>query len=384
MGALRVLLSLFAHRLAFLVPRRDDVWAFGARGGTRFEGNAKYLFLHVANRDDGVRPVWVTENADLIAELRAEGYVARRASSVRGTWTLLRAGRTFVTGALTDLPVWPTGGSEIVQLWHGVPLKRISTDSETFDDASLPERLAKRYVYRQFDWVTVTAAGLADKFASAFRLPVSRMAVTGYPRTDVLFRDVPDATLGFDGRVLDEVAATDADRVVAYFPTYRNDPDRAPASALDFAALDAFLADRDAVLLLKFHPTDEPAVDLDEFDRIRLLPSDLDPCPLLEHVDVLMTDYSSIYFEYLLLDRPVAFYAYDRPAFEAANGLYFEYEAYAPGPVASDFGGLTGALERCFEDPSAYAEQRQRVRDEMFDHRDGRSAERVCALVEDE
>jgi CDP-glycerol glycerophosphotransferase (TagB/SpsB family) len=384
MGAFGVLLSLVAHRLAFLFPRRDDVWVFGARGGTRFEGNSKYLFLHVADRDDDVRPVWITESDDLVTELRAEGYAARNASSLRGVWTLLRAGRVFVTGALTDLPVWPTGGAEVVQLWHGVPLKRISTDSEAFGDASLPERLAKRYVYRQFDWVTVTASGLADNFASAFRLPVSRMAVTGYPRTDVLLGDVPDATIGFDEGVLDDVAAIDAEHVVAYFPTYRNDRDRAPATVLDFDALDAFLAERDAALLLKFHPADKPEVDLGEFEQIRLLPSDADPYPLLEYVDVLLTDYSSIYFEYLLFDRPVAFYAYDRPTFEEANGLYFDYESYAPGPVATDFEGLTAALERCFENPAAYDEQRQHVRDEMFDHRDGRSAERACALVEDE
>ncbi|WP_323191774.1 CDP-glycerol glycerophosphotransferase family protein [Halostella sp. PRR32] len=385
MGAFGVLLSLLAHRLAVLFPRRDDVWAFGSRGGTGFEGNTKYQFLHVANRDDtDVRPVWITEDEDLVSELRDEGYGARRASSLRGIWTLLRAGRVFVTGALTDVPIWPTGGAEVVQLWHGVPLKRISTDSAAYADASLPDRLAKRYVYRQFDWVTVTSAGVSEHFASAFRLPLSRMAVTGYPRTDVLWRDVPGATVGFDGRVLDDIADFDAERVVAYFPTYRNDPDRTPASALDFAALDAYLADRDAALLLKFHPADQPDVDLDDFDQIRRLPSDADPYPLLEHVDVLLTDYSSIYFEFLLLDRPVAFYAYDLPAFEEANGLYFEYDEYAPGPVATDFDGLTAALDRCFEDPSADADHRRRVRDEMFDHRDGRSAERVCALVEDE
>lgn len=383
MGVLRILLSLLAHRLAALVPRRDDVWAFGARGGTRFEGNAKYLFLHVANREDGVRPVWITANDDLVADLREAGYPARNASSLRGTWTLLRAGRVFVTGALTDVPVWPTGGAEIVQLWHGVPLKRISTDSAAFADASLGERLAKRYVYRQFDWVTVTATALADRFASAFRLPVSKMAVTGYPRTDVLFREVPDATLGFDGSVMEEVASLDAERVVAYFPTYRNDPERAPATAVDFDALDSFLADRDATLLLKFHPAQTPDVDLDAHDRIRLLPAGTDPYPLLEHVDVLLTDYSSIYFEFLLLDRPVAFYAYDRPEFEAANGLYFDYDEYAPGPVATEFEELSAALDRCFEDPGAHADQRERVREEMFDHRDGRSAERVCALVEE-
>lgn len=381
---LRTLLSLLAHRLAFLFPRRDDLWVFGARGGSRFEGNSKYLFLHVANSDRDVRAVWVTEDEALAAELREAGYRVRLAGSYRSVWTLLRAGTVFVTGALTDLPTWPTGGAEIVQLWHGVPLKRISVDSESYDASPLPQRLAKRYVYRQFDWVTVTARGLAEYFATAFHLPVSRMAVTGYPRTDVLFREVPDATLGFDERVLNEVAELDSERVVAYFPTYRNDPERVPARELDFAALEEFLAANDARLLLKFHPADRPDVDLAAFDRIRLLPPETDPYPLLEHVDVLLTDYSSIYFEYLLLDRPVAFYAYDIDAFRKETGLFLDYDDYAPGPVATDFDELTDALERAFEEPNAFAEDRRRVRDEMFDHRDGRSAERVCALVENQ
>jgi CDP-glycerol glycerophosphotransferase (TagB/SpsB family) len=370
------LLSLLAHRLAVLVPRDDGTWAFGCRGGEGFEGNAKYLFLHVSHREDlDVRPVWVSESAETVADLEARGYEAYRADSVRGRLALLRAGYVFVTGSFTDLPLWPTGGATVVQLWHGVPLKRISADAPSFADLSLPEQLSRRYVYRQFDRVAVTAERFTDIFCSAFGVGPERIVSTGYPRNDALFREVPAFDVGQDRTIHEEIAGIDGP-VVAYLPTYRDDG-RPAAAAVDFAALDEFLAARDATMLVKFHPFEQPDVDEAALDDVRLLPAGFDVYPALRHVDALVTDYSSVYFDYLLLDRPVVFYAYDRDRYAADHGFTLDYESYAPGPIATDFDGLLAALDRCLDGADGYADERAAVRDDVFDHADGNAAARV-------
>ncbi len=374
------LLSLVAHRLAYLVPRDDRVWAFGCRGGEGFEGNAKYLFLHVAARDDlDVRPVWVSESAETVAELRRHGFEAYRAGSARGLLALLRARYAFVTGSFTDLPLWPTGGATVVQLWHGVPLKRISADAPSFADLSLPERLSRLYVYRQFDRVAVTARRFTDAFRSAFGVGPDRIVPTGYPRNDALFGAVPGFDVGQDRALHDEIAGVDGP-TLAYLPTYRDDG-RPAADAVDFAALDEFLGSRGATLLVKFHPFERPDVDEGELDNVRLLPPGFDVYPALRHVDALVTDYSSIYFDYLLLDRPVVFYAYDLDEYRANHGFYLDYESYAPGPIATDFDGLIDALDGCIDGADGYADERAAVRGEAFDHADGNAAARVVERV---
>ncbi|WP_226011280.1 CDP-glycerol glycerophosphotransferase family protein [Halomicrobium salinisoli] len=375
--------SFAAHRAAHLVPRDDDLWAFGCRGGERFEGNAKYLFLQVAERDDlDVRPVWLSESDETVAALREHEYEAYRTDTTEGLRTLARAGRVFTTGGFTGLPLWPTGGAEVVQLWHGVPLKRISADGPQFERASPFERLSRRYVYQQFDRVAVTGRRFVDVFRSAFEIDADRVSVTGYPRNDALFREVPGFDVGQDRALHDAVAALDGP-VFAYLPTYREDG-TAPADAVDFAALDGFLADRDAHLLVKFHPFEDRDVDAAALDRVRVLPPDFDVYPALRHVDALVTDYSSVFFDYLLLDRPVIFYAYDRDAYEAESGLYFDYEAATPGPIADDFDELLAALDDCAAGIDGHADARETVRNAVFDDVDGRSAARVVDLVTDD
>jgi CDP-glycerol glycerophosphotransferase (TagB/SpsB family) len=379
-GLVGSLLSLFAHRLAFLLPRRDDVWAFGSRGGGDFEGNSKYLFLHVAAREDlDVRPVWLSESAETVATLRRHGYDARRTDTLRGVATLLRAGYVFITGSFTDVPTWPTGGATVVQLWHGVPLKRISRDGPTYADVSLFDRLSRRYVYRQFDRIVVTGERLTDVFASAFGVARDRIVVTGYPRNDALFGAIPGFDVGQNRSLYDEIAADDGP-TLAYLPTYR-DGDRPPADAIDFAALDELLGARDATLLVKFHPFEQPDLDVDAFDNVRFLPAEFDVYPAFGHVDALVTDYSSIYFDFLLLDRPIVFYAYDRAAYSADHGFYVDYDTHAPGPIVTEFDGLLSALDRCLDGDDSYADERAAVREAVFDHVDGNAAARVVTAV---
>lgn len=378
MGLSRDVLALLAHRLAHLLPREDSLWVFGTRGGEAFEGNTKYLFLGL-QREAEIRPVWISKADSTVRELRENGFEAHRADSFRGRLTTLRAGVVFVTGTMTDLPLWPTGGANVVQLWHGVPLKRIAADAPSFEEFAVRERLRLLYTYRQFDALTLTASGLGDSFRSAFRIEPD-LPVTGYPRNDALFHEIPDEGVGQDERAREIREDTDAERLVVYLPTYRED-DTNPADHVDFGRLDRFLAERDAAMLVKFHPFSDPGFDPERFECLHVLPVGFDVYPLLRETDALVTDYSSVYFDYLLLDRPVVFYAYDRERYGESPGFYFEYEEVTPGPVAETFDELLAAIELALESPDADADERERVRRLAFDHPDDRATERVREYV---
>lgn len=373
MGLFRTALSLLAHCLVQLLPRNDSLWVFGSRGGEHFKGNTKYLFLHLKNKED-IRPVWISESEATVAELRAHGFEAYRTDSLRGQLTLLRAGFVFVTGTMTDMPLWPTGGACLIQLWHGVPLKRIAIDAPNFAEFSTLERLRLRYTYRQFDAITLTAAELSDFFRSAFRIDPA-LPVTGYPRNDALAREISGERIG-QGGVHELLTGITTERLIAYLPTYREDGSD-PTEHIDFETLNAFLAEHDAVMLVKFHPFNDPKIDTGRFDHIHFLPVGFDVYPTLRNIDVLITDYSSVYFDFLHLDRPVVFYAYDREAYMKSPGFHLDYDEVTPGPIAETFDELLDALTTVFSSPESHADDRERVRQLAFDYVDDGSAERV-------
>lgn len=369
-------------RLSRLWGRDPSLWVFGARSGRDFSDNAKYLYLHVAATHPEVRPVWLSKDRTVVHELREHGYEAHHTYSPRGLSLNLRAGVVLFTHGLRDVNLWCSGGARAVLLWHGTPLKHISWDAH-FPDESLPVRLAHTYAHRVLDLVTVTTEAMLPVFASGLGVDPTVLRPTGYPRNDALFESIPGADIGIDSTVQRTVADLAADHpVLLYLPTFRDSDTGSALDALDLPALDAVLERHDAYLLVKTHPADPLEPGPTTGDRIRVLPETTDSHSLLAHADVLVTDYSSVYFDYLLLDRPVVFYAHDLERYRAERGFYFEYETVTPGPVTRTADELTRTVEQTLEHDDAYADERARVRERFCHTGKGRSEavyEAVCA-----
>ncbi|MFC4448173.1 CDP-glycerol glycerophosphotransferase family protein [Halorussus aquaticus] len=334
------------------LARDESLWVFGARGGTAFADNAKYLYLHVTAEHPEIRAVWLSKNTDVVCELQSEGFEAYHCYSPRGLLLALRAGVVFLTQGHRDLAMPCVAGALTVLLWHGLPLKRISWDAE-FRHRPAPVRRTQARLSGKFDLLTIPGEGAADVFASGLRIDRERMVATGYPRNDALFAEIPGEAVGTDAAALDRVRDlaegrdaenADSPSLVCYLPTFREWTDESVADRLDLTALDAFLAERDATLVVKTHPRE--TLDLPEgLSRVVQLPEATDVYPLLRHADALVTDYSSLYFDYLLLDRPLVFYPYDLDEYRARRGFYFDYESVTPGPVARTFDDLLAGLD---------------------------------------
>lgn len=367
--------------VGLVLPKRNGVWVFGADGGDRFADNSKYLFLHAADRDD-VRAIWLTENDETLETLRDSGYEAYLADRPWGIYHTLTAEYVFVCLGRADVAWWVTGGAHIINLWHGCPLKRVATDRME-EQPSLLDRVIFLIRESAFDYLVTTSENLRDIFASAYDLPKARVPVLGYPRNDILRGDVAEATLGVDTETYDDIAAHAADGpVVAYMPTWRRGFGREHGDGggppIDEDALHDVLNSHDATFLVKHHPHAFERIDAGAGDRIVDLPDDYDIYPSLEAVDVLVTDYSSVYFDYLHLDRPVVFFPYDLDAYEARPGFYFDYDDVTPGPTPQTFDGFLDALDDALSGVDDFAAEREAVKHEFFDHPDQNAAERVA------
>ena len=390
--------------------RKDpNLWVFGSALGQKFADNSKYLFLYVTKNHPDITCVWLSRNLDVIEKLRQKGYSAYHVSSLEGILHSLRAGCVIVSYSLWDVNRTPIRGAKVVQLWHGTPLKGmlVSSKYRTLRNHALLFRFwqffrnlmvsISGYALERYDITIATSQESRTTMLSAFDKVATfrsnkNVVVTGYPRNDALL------DLGWsddDCRYLETIKGiVDFTFVICYLPTWRRqDINRKQQDLLfdygfDVDDVEALLTRINAILIMKVHQEGtELALRQEHRDpKSRIFtPSDTalpDVYPLLRRVNILITDYSSVYFDFLLLDRPVIFAPFDLDEFVSLDGheLFYEYDAVTPGPKATDWKEVLDLVERSLQ-TDHYKTQRKEICQRFNEFRDGRNSERVYNMI---
>jgi len=378
---------------SYLWVRSDAVCVFG--GGFDAFSNGKHLALHLVNHHPDICVAWISHHHSDLGRIRQAGLEAHYKWSVQGILWTLRARWVFLNSYSFDVNFWLTGGATRINLWHGVPLKKLGFDITTGPLAGVFQAQGvKRMFYRflssahQRPHVMVSTSGETQElFARAFRMPAVDCPPLGYPRTDLFFWSEDDLRTHVERHepppsreVLGRIRT--ASVVWAYVPTWRDSQrEFLPESGVDWARVDDACTSANAVLILKVHPL--TPIDERRFSDLRnvlLVPKKSDLYPLLPFVDALITDYSSVFFDFLLLDRPVLFFPFDMPEYVAdSRELYFEYDSITPGEKAHTADDLYEYLRT--GPPPGWERERARVRRRIWGHTDGRSAERIVEFM---
>ena len=176
--------------------RNKKIWLFGSTFGRRFADNPRYLYLYVSQHKEelSIRPIWISHNKDVVRMLNAEGYEAYMYHSLKGIWYAL-CGKVYLFDNYSkDINFWQSGGAMKVNLWHGIPLKKIQHDN-VFDKFRHSKNIWEKL--RNFPrnisdekpnhYVLTTSENLKPIFSSAFK--TENVLVAGYPRNEVLISD---------------------------------------------------------------------------------------------------------------------------------------------------------------------------------------------------
>jgi CDP-glycerol glycerophosphotransferase (TagB/SpsB family) len=369
-------------------PRNDDLWIFGTSGKNVFWENPKYFFLYVSNKksDSGVRPVWISKSRDMVEELRDEGYEAFYYRSLKGLWLSLRAGKVFFSHNVEDINAGLPLGAEKVDFFHGAPLKRFGWDnSSQIGGNGLVTVLKALYkvLYFDFDIGISSSEYMENIYRSATVVQYGRFESTGFPRNDLFFRDVEDWEIGADKEAVERMSSSDRKNVM-YLPTWRSYDEYSFEDIMDLERMSEWAESNDANVIFKLHPSsniDEEAVE--DFDNLWLMQQSVDLQPLLKETDILISDYSSVHNDFLLLDRPIVFYPFDRDRYKENRGFVRDYDNFTPGPKAFSFDELIESLDEVIEEDN-YEEDRKEVREKLFDDLDGGSSERVWDMLMDD
>lgn len=388
--------------VALLVPRSPRRWVLAS--GIGLGEGALALHEHVRAVDPARQLTWLASSRAELAAARARGLRALPKRGPRGLWATLRAGVVVVTHGFGDVNRFGVSGARVVQLWHGIPLKRLHLDTGAALRLPLIGSLpgVARFVaalYRragaQIALFPVASERVGARIRTAFGLPASRVRAIGDPRDDVLLRGtaterratarmlVSDALRAAGGAGL-----PDAGPVVLYAPTWRDGAVDAAIPSPDEWQLIADWAEASrATLLVRSHPHGLGSHDGGpaRSPRIRLLGRNAltDITPALPAVDLVVTDYSSIAFDAAIADVPSVFFAPDLPQYLAKRGLYQPYREFSGGEPATTWAETLDRVDAALDGPGrqvALAHARW-LRDELVDHLDGRATDRVHAAI---
>ncbi|MFT4051614.1 MAG: CDP-glycerol glycerophosphotransferase family protein [Microbacterium sp.] len=261
-------------------------------------------------------------------------------------------------------------GQVVLQTWHGTSLKRLALHRPGFD----PRRMAA-VVRESRRWDVLLAQNTYGErvLRKAYAFGRRPVWVEGYPRNDVLVTGDGSATRAALGIGAHE-------RVILYAPTWRDDRD----TIVDFLDLERLAADTGAVVLVRGHSrTLLPGSDA-RGERVIDVTAFPDAADLLVVADAVVTDYSSVMFDYTTTGKPILFFTPDLSHYrERLRGFYFDLAARAPGPLVTTQDALTVALASD-DVPDEYADRYAQWR-RMFNARDdGHAAERVVARILDQ
>lgn len=163
--------------------------------------------------------------------------------------------------------------------------------------------------------------------------------------------------------------------MIFYMPTFRE------SEILFFENFDRddfqiFLEENNTLFCIKLHPKSKLNEEFRNIqsENIMVINKDADPYVFLKMADVLITDYSSIYFDYLLLDRPIIFFAYDLEEYlNDSREMYFDYDEFTPGEKVNNYHELKKSILRCVnldnENRDEYSDSRRKIREKVFDEK---------------
>ncbi|MFQ6172036.1 CDP-glycerol glycerophosphotransferase family protein [Oryzobacter sp. R7] len=351
------------------LPIRDDLVVFEAHLGTVYADSPKYVYEEMRRSRPGMRAVWVLPEGHEPPHPDVE-------LVTRGSTAYLRAlatARYWVDNQTFPGYVRKRPGQRYLQTWHGIPLKKMGRDVPGGKPVPLhPDRGVGAW-----DLLCVPNPYFEKVFVPAFGT-TAELVRYGTPRNDPLV----------DGSLTREDARAALDvpphaRVVAYVPTFRESSPGATRHVelpVDVEELVGGLP-QDVVLLVRAHYLNTVAVP----GHLRYRVLDTTPVEDVNLVyaaaDVLVTDYSSVMFDYAHLDRPMVFHVPDLDEYLAARGTYVDLPEIAPGPLTGTTAELAAALRSALDGEDVFADRRAGFRERWCGLEDGRASARALEAL---
>ncbi len=359
--------------------REANCWIFGEWFGKRCNDNSLFLANYVAENHPYIKLYWVAcSDADTsklhksIQILKYDSEEAKKAFKRAGVAIMNQGyidfsslGYNYFRGAIT------------VNLWHGVAWKRIGHDKvkKTGIVHNLHEIIfdyfekAEKYISLSSAYTTV--------LRTAFHAKDNEIINAGYPRNTLFYssewlqknRKAVIAYLNGEKGI----DVSDHSKIVLYMPTFRDNPSRMKSleRVVEDSSFLKWMEEKDIIIIQKAHFVSQQRNEFQSHKSTKRIVTlnDLIPYEALGVADILITDYSSCFFDYLILDRPIIHFIYDYENYKTVDrGVYYDKDDVICGDAPTDFEGLKASIVRYIDSPSADSNLREKRRKQFIEY----------------
>lgn len=374
-------LNKYLYRHKYLNEPIEENWVmFETFMGKSYADSPKYIYEYLAKNYPGkYKFIWVLN--DTKTKLPYDGIVIKRFSRKYAYY--LAKSKYFVFNIRQ--PLWFRKREEQVFLetWHGTPLKRLAFDQEEVTAAS-PTYKSQFYRQKQ-EWDYLIAANKfsSDVFKSCFMYD-GHMLESGYPRNDLLYAPNKD---DIANQIKDKLNIPKDKKTILYAPTWRDDEYYGKGQykfqlTLDLEMLKRELGD-EYVILLRTHHYIADALDVTGLEDFAYNVSKYDDITEIYLIsDILITDYSSVFFDYANLKRPMLFFTYDLDKYRSIlRGFYIDMETELPGPLVYTSEEVVDKIKNIDSLNNQYASKYDEFYNRFCDIDDGNASKRVVEEV---
>lgn len=355
--------ALLCYNLSYLVPRKKSKWIFG--GATGFNNNSKYLFIEIVENHPKIEAYWIGDrkNTELV---RRSGYQAYYRYSLKGLWLCLTSKYYIVDHTQGCINFWTSGGAKIINLWHGVGWKACLWSNPTHAAykkkgkwVNYVHKLYYPHLYYKPDLLLSSSPFMTNRFfAPMFELPKEKCIEAEYPRCSFMLKS--------QEYILDHIHKMKAveneqlietmrkyKKTILYAPTFRDAQyDFITESGIDFDDFNDFLVERNCLFLIKCHPSTKinPQLQINR-SNIRMLDKYIDSYYIMPFTNVLVSDYSSIVFDFMRLHRPLILFPFDIDIYNNGSRTFqIDYDELVVGiPRVNSYSELKAQLDKTDE-----------------------------------
>lgn len=392
-GAVGVLLRPLLFGIYFLsgfTPRNPRRWAFGSWSGKRYADNAAALFEYVSAREDhAIEPVWISNDQAIVNKLRDRGYSAYRAWSPRGIFICLTSGIYIFDGLTKDINHWTSRGAKKVLLRHGIGIKKVERAIEhpghrlyKLFHGSVPQKLTWSFLLPWHlvrpDLMIAASPDHERQGRLYYDVGADRVVITGFPRNDRLLRTGKPEVHGPERAILDNLSKRGLP-LFLYLPTFR---DVSTGFGFPLDEMNRMAKRLGIILLVKLHFVDglrHKSLSSATNDNLVLMDSAIDANNLFGAVDGLISDYSSVLFDFILTGKPVIFFVPDLAEYlRHSRSFYYDFEEISPGPKPKNVKELESAIRAAMDNGTGEWQDKYReVLDRFHTYRDAHASERT-------
>lgn len=338
----------WGFRILGFLPAQKKLVIFESFFGRQYSCNPRAIYEYMEDHMNDYELVWsVHPRYVSLFDRHHVAYVRR--FSLKWFWMMARASYWITNVRLPQWMIKPQH-TVYIQTWHGTPLKRLALDMEEVHlPGTDPMKYKSEFVAESSRWDYLISPNRYSStiFSRAFAFR-GTIVETGYPRNDYLYQANNQESIN---KLKKRCGLPNDRKVILYAPTWRDDRFYSKGRYkfdlhLDLDRMRTALGEK-YVVLLRLHYLVADQLDLSDFEGFAYDVSKFEDIRGLYLIsDLLITDYSSVFFDYANLRRPMIFFAYDIDMYrDHLRGFYFDFEKRAPGPIVRTTEGVIQAIQ---------------------------------------